>query len=112
MVRIARVFWALTKLLWPTEIPYPDTYNELSQVPAAVSHIRKAGQDRGGGRAEEPPACLGERKGLCQPALGTSMLGKFSSLLSANATSPMPAPHRSNHLKRCQTERGQCKGHA
>lgn len=109
-----REFWALTQLLWPTETPYPDTWNELSQV-LAVSHIRKAGQDGGGGRAEEPPACFGERKGLCQPALGTSVLGKFSSLMSADATSPSSLQEpslQSNHLKRCQTDRGQRKGHA
>lgn len=43
----------------------------------------------------EPPACLGERKGLCQPVLGASVLGKFSSLMSADTTPPVPTPNKS-----------------
>lgn len=49
------------------------------------------------------------------------MLGEFNMLTSADATSPVLAPDRSlppptlhtqsNHLKRCQMEMGQRKGH-
>lgn len=53
----------------------------------------------------EPPACLGKKKGLCQPVLGASVLGRFSLLMSADTTSLIPAPNGSPPY-RASTRRG------